>query len=315
VIKLPVSKWSRAHSWGDYHMAVLLKQQLEKKGHYVLLQIAPEWEDEEGLACDVAIVFRGLHRYKVKPQQINIMWNISHPDDVSLQEYEEYDQVFIASDLWAKKIAKQVTVPVETMLQCTDPVRFRPPNPDERENYHQQLLFVGNSRDTYRKILKDLLPTEFDLAVYGKNWKKLIPKKHIKSEHIPNDELYRYYGSADILLNDHWDDMREKGFVSNRIFDALACGAFVLTDKVNAMGELGEYVQVYETKEELQSLIDYYLSRPDERKEKALKGMAFVQNRHTFKERAEQFLDTINALMQQRVGLGFQLDKPGSEEA
>ena len=314
VIKIAAKKWKDVYSWGDYHMAVSLKQEFEKKGYRVLLQIFPEWDNDEGLEYDVAIVFRGLRYYQTKPQQVNIMWNISHPDMLSLEEYEAYDKVFIASEYWAKKIAEQVSTPVEPLLQCTDPERFHEPGDKERQIHRKQLLFVGNSRDVFRKVLKDLLPTEFDLAVYGKNWKKLIPKKYFKSEHIPNNELYKYYGSADILLNDHWDDMREKGFVSNRIFDALACGAFVITDKVNAIGELSEYVQVYETKEALNSLIDYYLAHPDKRNEKALKGMAFVQNQHTFKERADCFLETINILMQQRVGEGFQFDKPDSKE-
>ena len=51
--------------------------------------------------------------------------------------------------------------------------------------------------------------------------------------------------------------MREKGFVSNRIYDGLACGAFILTDMVKAMGELREFVQTYETPEELNQGIDY----------------------------------------------------------
>ena len=54
----------------------------------------------------------------------------------------------------------------------------------------------------------------------------------MKGEVIPNAELARYYGAADIVLNDHWDDMLAEGFISNRIYDALACGAFVISDPI-----------------------------------------------------------------------------------
>ena len=128
------------------------------------------------------------------------MWNISHPDKITLEEYEEYDKVFIASNFWAEKISEQVSVPVEVMLQCTDLERFHEPDEKEKRKNHQQLLFVGNSRDVFRKVLKDLLPTNYDLAIYGKNWEKIIPKKYIKAKHIKNDQLYKHYGSADILL-------------------------------------------------------------------------------------------------------------------
>ncbi len=296
-IKIPAPNWQGAHSWGDYHIAVLLKQQLEKLGYSVLLQVLPEWDNEAGMACDIALVLRGLSRYNVKPHQLNLMWNISHPDAVTLEEYEEYDQVFIASTCWAEHIAGQVSVPVSSLLQCTDPERFRRPDARQRKAYRKSLLFVGNSRNVFRKVLNDLLPTHLDLSVYGRNWNKLIPLRYIKGEHIPNDELYRYYGSADILLNDHWDDMREQGFVSNRLFDGLACGAFIVTDQVKAMGELKQFVQTYETADELQELIQYYLEHPEERRKKARQGMEYVRQQHTFKQRAEAISRVIEQLL------------------
>lgn len=83
--------------------------------------------------------------------------------------------------------------------------------------------------------------------------KKIFPKNLIKENIFQTMDSTSTMVSADILLNDHWEDMREKGFVSNRIYDGLACGAFILTDMVKAMGELREFVQTYETPEELKS--------------------------------------------------------------
>jgi len=293
IIKIPVSKWKRAHSWGDYHMAVLLKKQLENLGHPVLIQVSSEWDNAESKTYDVAIVFRGPKRYNVKTNQLNIMWNISHPDSISIDEYQDYNQVFIASDYWANKIAKEVTVPVESMWQCTDPERFLEVTEQEKQRYRQQLLFVGNSRKINRRIIADLLPIAYDLAVYGQDWEKLIPNQYIKAKYINNDEVYKYYGSADILLNDHWDDMREKGFVSNRIFDGLACGAFIITDKVRSMDQLEQFVQTYNTKDELVKWIEYYLNHPEKREELAQKGKVFIINNHTFKQRAQRFSEVI----------------------
>ena len=54
--------------------------------------------------------------------------------------------------------------------------------------------------------------------------------------------------------------------MSNRIYDGLACGAFILNDKVKDMGELIKFVQTYETREELEKFIEYYLHHPEERK-------------------------------------------------
>ncbi|GAA0423749.1 hypothetical protein GCM10009133_35380 [Cocleimonas flava] len=289
VIKTPVTKWRRAKNWGDYHMAVLLKKELECEGYDVLIQILPEWYNDEGNTYDITIVFRGLSRYEPQSHQINIMWNISHPDLVSDDEYESYDKVFIASSFWAKKIANRGIENIETMLQCTDPIRFQKPSDIDKKKYNSQLLFVGNSRGELRKIIADLLPTTLNLIVYGKNWTKLIPKKYLKGKYIKNAELYKYYGSADILLNDHWDDMRVKGYISNRIYDGLASEAFIVSDKVQEMGDLEKFIQTYESKNELLDCITYYLAHPEERLKKSQEGREFVLNNHTFKDRAKQF--------------------------
>ncbi|OPX57798.1 MAG: hypothetical protein A4E25_02175 [Methanobacterium sp. PtaB.Bin024] len=267
-IKIPAPSWDEALEWGDYYMALGLKKELERKGCDVVLQVLPEWDGDGDARCDVVLVLRGLSRYQPKPQHFNIMWNISHPDEVTIDEYNQYQHVFIASQFWADEIAHKVDVPVEAMLQCTDPELFYP-DPDDK--YKHDLLFVGNSRGVHRKILRDLLPTDKDLAVYGAGWEGLIDKKYIKGEHIPNKELRKAYSSCKILLCDHWDDMRDKGFLSNRLFDASACGTFIISDKVKGIEDVFEdAVVTYDNPDDFQSLINYYLVNNHKRKEKSL---------------------------------------------
>ncbi|CAA6805111.1 MAG: Unknown protein [uncultured Thiotrichaceae bacterium] len=294
VIKIPCRSWLGAFSWGDFHMAVALQKALKNLGFNVLLQVLPEWDAKEGEQYDVVIVFRGLNRYKCKAKQLNIMWNISHPEDVTLEEYEEYDHVFIASDIWAKEISQSLSKPVECMLQCTDTQRFFPPSHWDKKCDKETILFVGGTRDVFRPVIKELLPTEYSLAVYGKNWPQFIDKKYIKGAYIPNELLYKYYGSAGIVLNDHWDDMRSKGFVSNRIFDALACGAVVVSDKVEGMGEIATFVQTYDDKYSLKQCLEFSLQHSNEVQARAYQGMKFVQREHTFGQRAKQFAALIH---------------------
>ena len=40
------------------------------------------------------------------------MWNISHPDEVKLEEYESYDIVFVASEKYAREIEKDLNTNV-----------------------------------------------------------------------------------------------------------------------------------------------------------------------------------------------------------
>jgi GT2 family glycosyltransferase/spore maturation protein CgeB len=281
-IKIPAPNWEEVDEWGDYYLALGLKKELERKDCEVVLQVLPEWGGDGDARCDTVLVLRGLSRYQPKPQHFNIMWNISHPDEVTIEEYNQYQHVFIASQFWAEEIAQRVDVPVEVMLQCTDPELFYP-DPDDK--YKHDLLFVGNSRGVHRKIIKDLLPTEEDLAVYGAGWEGLIDKKYIKGEHIPNEKLRKAYSSCKILLCDHWDDMRDKGFLSNRLFDASACGAFIISDKVRGVEDVfGDTVVTYDNSDDLQSLTNYYLIN-DEKKEESFDRIDLFN--FTFEKRIE----------------------------
>lgn len=289
-IKIPAPSWDEVQEWGDYYLALGLKKELERKGCDVILQVLPEWNGDGDARCDVVIVLRGLSRYKPKEQHFNIMWNISHPDDVTIEEYDQYQHVFVASDFWAQEIADKVQVPVEVMLQCTDPDIFYP-DPDEK--YKHDLLFVGNSRKVYRKIIRDLLPTNNDLAVYGANWNGLIDKRYIKGDHIPNNELRKAYSSSKILLCDHWEDMRDKGFLSNRLFDAFACNAFIISDKVRGGEDVfGDAFITYDDPKELKELIDNYLTYGEKRKRNESVRFNII-NKYCYQNHVEKILKII----------------------
>lgn len=291
-IKISAPKWKEVHEWGDYHLALGLKKEFERKNCDVIIQILPEWDNGDDINCDVVIVLRGLSKYNPKSHHHNIMWNISHPDKVNIEEYNQYDYVLIASKLAADKIRKTVNVPADAMLQCTDPELFYPEQNDE---YKHDLLFVGNSRKSFRKIIKDLLPTDKDLGIYGMNWKRFVSRKYIKGKHIPNNQLRKAYSSCKILLNDHWDDMKEKGFISNRLFDGFAAGAFIISDNVKGAAEVfGDSLVTYSNADELHELMDYYLDHDRERIKKAEKGRETVLANYTFAKRVERILEIVN---------------------
>ena len=285
-IKIPAPSWDEVHKWGDFYLAEGLMKEFVKKDMGVQLQVLPEWDGYTDSNSDIVLVLRGLSEYKPKMHHQNIMWNISHPDLVSLEEYSKYDHVFIASKKWTDELSKKVDVPVECMWQCTDTNRFYP---DYNEDYKHELLFVGNSRKVYRKILNDLLPTEHELAVYGSDWEDLIDEKYIKGDFVSNKDLRKLYSSCNVLLNDHWEDMREKGFVSNRIFDAVACGSCVITDDIDGLEELfSDEVHSYKSKEELKELVNDCL------KEKTVFNQEIIK-KHTYESRVNQIMAVLNS--------------------
>ncbi len=285
---------AEAPAWGDYHFAHSLQRQLAERGMPTRIEILPDWERASTARQDAVIHLFGLREYRTRPSQVNLLWVISHPDLVRPAACERYDVAFVASDLFAAELEPQVTIPVVPLHQATDADRFSPGGTAPEHD----LLYVANSRKTRRKIIDDLGQPGVELAIYGRNWTpELVAMEHVKGDHIPNDILHRYYASAKIVLNDHWEDMRAKGFIANRIYDALASGGFVISDDVMGMdAEFDGGVVTYRTADDLHDRIRYFLEHPDERREIADRGRAAVLARHTFAHRAGVIRGTMDEL-------------------
>ena len=120
--------------------------------------------------------------------------------------------------------------------------------------------------------------------------------------------MRRAYASAAVVLNDHWDDMRELGIVSNRIFDALACGAVVISDHLPELEQrFGDAVATYRTPEDLHATVERLLADPAERGERAAAGRAEVLAAHTFRHRVDALL---SAVAEQRAPLKTAHEQP-----
>lgn len=286
-IKSPHPKGTK--HWGDLFFSIGLKKAFQKLGFNVLIQEKEQWYNDEKI--DIALVLRGLNNYNPNYSNINIMWNISHPEMISIEEYEKYDYVFISSKRYAKKIQNKVNTNVAPLLQCTDPEVFYP---EIDENISSEILFVGVTRGVYREIIKDTLKTNHDISIYGMGWEKYIDKKYIKGQFIPNNELHKYYSSCKILLNDHWEDMRDEDFPSNRLFDALASGTFVISDKIPSADTVFDgSIITYDSIDDLNEKINYYLTHEDERIKLTEKGRKIVLENHTFDNRVNEILSVL----------------------
>ncbi len=131
---------------------------------------------------------------------------------------------------------------------------------DYDENLKSEVFFVGVNA-FYRKAPHILLEANLPITIYGPNY----PQGISKGEYLDNRILRKYYSSAKIVLNDTRDGMKEFGFISNRIFDASACGTLVISDYVKEIEEVyGDSVPMYKTKEELIELVKYYLDPKNE---------------------------------------------------
>lgn len=290
-IKIGVPNRSQLKSWGDYYLAKSLADELMEQGHNCKVQILPEWDLPDDNDDDVVIHFRGLSSYSVKKHHFNIMWNISHPDNITREEYERYDLILVSSEMYAEKLRKSLDVPVEVFLQFTDTKVFF-----NRFNIKLQneLLFVGNSRGVFRDIVRDAMESNINLGIIGDGWRRFVPSRHIISKWWPNENLNELYSSANILLNDHWEDMRRYGFINNRFFDAAVCKAVTINDNHPEIKKLFPDALVYENKDQLKELIMDIRINVNKYRENSESLYEEVLNKHTVVHRVQELLSLLN---------------------
>ena len=280
---------ARGDKWGDTFFARSLADALERHGQHVAVDRRDARDRDSRDHDDVLLVLRGLDRVTPRPGLLNLQWVISHPDMVTPAEVAGFDAVYAASLSWSDRVSRDWGVTVTPLLQCTDARWF---HPDRAEpDTGPPVVFVGNSRGVYRFAVRSALAVGVPLALHGKDWAEFVPRERITSNGVANEEVGALYASAGVVLNDHHRDMRRDGFASNRLFDAAACGARILSDSIDGIEQIfGGLVQTFGDENELARLVEPpYEQFPDHstRREIALRIVA----EHSFDRRAETLVD------------------------
>ncbi|MEX2011006.1 MAG: glycosyltransferase [Chloroflexota bacterium] len=293
-------RWDVAEPSGDNHLARALQRQFERRGHPTSVYFQREWSRPATAREDIVIHLWGRYELAVRPTQVNALWILYHPELVTDELCARYDTVFAASDTLARRLSDRAGRDVRSLHQATDPERFRP----TPGGPHHELLFVGNSRGTRRTIIDDVTPTTHDLAVYGGGWADdLLDPVYLRGTVVSNRDLPSYYSAADIVLNDHWLESAEAGMINNRLYDALAAGAFVISDPVAGLDEeFDGAVVTYTDPADLALIVERYLADPPARRPFAERGRRAVLERHTVSRRADELLDALLPLVRSRDG-------------
>jgi glycosyltransferase involved in cell wall biosynthesis len=312
-IKCPAPNAKIAHHWGDWHFANSLSRALERLGARVRIDLLCDWDNPQADSDDAVIVLRGLSRYQPKPHQINLMWHISHPDKVSIEEMAEYDHVFVASHSHTMWLSTKLGTKVSVLLQCADPERFLRDGPEPAKE--RELLFVGNSRKVDRWLPRVCVENGLPIEVIGSDWEGRLPSSVVSAQHVENEKLADCYRSAKIVLNDHWPDMAKKGFISNRIFDAGLAGSCVLSDAFEGEQIFFDSIVVCSTAEEVVRAVDVYLNDDEKRARMAAELRQLVLMHHTFDHRAFELMNVIRRHLVSRIELSTTVPKVADDQA
>lgn len=293
LIKNPAPSDSRRAKWGDFHFGRSLTKYLTRMGHDVQTQYDPGWDEDAD--CDVVLLLRGKYQFPpgLHSGALRVMWNISHPSDVSLEEYQTYDLVFVASTTWAEQLRAEIATPVAPLLQCTDLEEFRAPLISDTET-RTDVIFIGNTREVERPGVLWAIDYGLPIKIWGRGWDRWSAQSHVVADYFPNEELGALYARSRATLNDHWDDMKKHGFINNRIFDALACELPVVSDWHDELHSIfPRGILLYRDREEFESSIDQLLLDHPRVQRETKEAATIVREQFSFEQRAKALAEAV----------------------
>lgn len=183
---------------------------------------------------------------------------------------------------------------ISLMPQAFDPLRMQPP-PDEKRR--EGILFVGIARRFERPMVQHALKAGVDIELWGSGWDDGQTARLHKGKRIANETLGQHYAGAEIVLNDHTPLMRRIGLPSNRIFDALACAASVISDPVAWMpDDLRDFVEIVEGPEGSAAAVARIRAEGPGRRAARVALVRQMRDTHSFDARARQIVETARRL-------------------
>ncbi len=135
----------------------------------------------------------------------------------------------------------------------------------------------------------------YNFKLYGKNWNCFPEFKKYYQGFVQYSDLPKVYASTKIVIDDVNRGAKNFGSVNSRVYDALATGSLVITNGALGAKEIFKNkLPVWESKKDINNLIEYYLTNEDERKAKVKVLQKIVMKDHTYQNRAESIKEIIN---------------------
>lgn len=142
------------------------------------------------------------------------------------------------------------------------------------------------------------LAAHFPVTLYTRSDTSLLPHVDCRGGVNTLTEMPKVFQASRINLNMTMRPI-ETG-LSQRVWDILACGGFLLTNyqaEIPDFFEIGKDLETYESMAELEDKVQYYLSHEEERMEIAISGYEKVAALHSYEVRLAQMIKILTTNM------------------
>jgi spore maturation protein CgeB len=234
-----------------------------------------------------------------------VLWTTDAPraTDVMPDTAPLYTRVFCQGTEYVDILRRRGVAGADVLPMACDPEVHRrvDVSTEDHRAFASEVAFVGSWYENRADVLRSA--AHRPLAIWGPGWERReLPsalQACVRGAHTPPEKWVRIYSASKIVLALHYVDPEGRYPVhqaSPRVFEAMACGAFVLSDRqrdVFALFRDGEHLVSFSGSADLDRKIAYYLEHEDERLRIAAAGRAEVLRHHTYAHRVEQLLNPL----------------------
>jgi O-antigen biosynthesis protein len=280
--------------WGGGVISHYLIQAFEELGHQAWRASATENGDVSELPPVDVLISEGVPNHLIRPlvrQKARriVYWWLSQVfyDETQIAE-AGFDGIATNSRAAAQRLHQRgVRVRVVDLAASPQLASACP-----RDEYRTRVTYVGNYPHKRQEQLDALLlpAVPFGLDIWGRGWDRSTFRDRYRGV-LPLLDIGPLYRSADAVLAITEDRQRNIGMVNNRIFEAIASGAVVISEHhpFLAEHELGRFVHFSTGPDMVQDVLERLPADPSLR-ELAAEGQRCVLANHTYRQRAEEFV-------------------------
>ena len=231
-----------------------------------------------------------------------VLWTTDAPNEYFLhilRTAQLYDHVFCAGTEAMDLLASCGVANLHWLPFACDPELHRPTtlSDHDRQVYGRDVAFVGAFYANRWQTLKSLVGA-CDLGIWGPGWERAQDRRLkgiVTSGYVEYTKWVKIFGAAKIVVVVHYQDGSTPCHqASPKVFEALACNAFVLVDgqrDVLSLFRSGTHLVSFTDVADLTAKVDYYLAHESERRAIAAAGYAAVIQLHTYRHRIHTILD------------------------
>ncbi len=294
--------------YGDYFTAHGLGDELEKFGYRVVyLPERPIYEWHLLSSIDILVVMRhSFDPFLLSPYPgiTSVAWIRGYVDEwCRAPWFKEYDIILTTSEI-SLHYAKRFTDSGKCLavLRLAADIDIFKPGPRQTE-YESDISFVGNIFEAPREFTRKLaIEPGITFSLYGQMTETGHPFRKYHRGIVSHGDIPKIYNSSKIVLEDCTPMCRPWGCINSRTFEAMACGACVVSNEVPGLKELfGDAIISYGTRENLKKKIIRLLQDETTRTEIGEKARAEIIKRHTYQHRAKQFSNVLSGFLASRI--------------